>query len=74
VVFSTSKNKVRGELTCKEAEREFEYLSNNPDYIPDPEIEELMEEAILRAQKDPELLAHRLRNNTAASPRDAEGI
>ena len=27
----------------KQAE-EFEYLSNNPDYIPDPEIEEFMEE------------------------------
>src|SRR5882672_9985770 len=56
----------------KQAE-EFEYLSNNPDYIPDPEIEEFMEEEILRAPKDAELLAHRLRNNTAASPRDAGG-
>ena len=52
---------------------DFEYLSNNPDYIPDPEIEEFMEEEISRAPKDPELLAHRLRNNTAASPRDAGG-
>ena len=52
---------------------EFEYLSNNPDYVPDPEIEEFMEEEISRAPKDPELLAHRLRNNTAASPRDAGG-
>jgi Family of unknown function (DUF6335) len=52
---------------------EFEYLSNNPDYVPDPEIEEFMEEEILRAPKDPELLAQRLRNNTAASPRDAGG-
>src|SRR5260370_33760183 len=59
-------------MTKKPAE-EFEYFSNNPDYIPDPEIEELMEEEILRAPKDPELLAHRLRNNTAASPRDAGG-
>src|SRR5882672_11980084 len=57
----------------KQQSEEFEYLSNNPDYIPDPEIEELMEEEILRAPKDPELLAHRLRNNTAASPRDAGG-
>ena len=32
-----------------------------------------MEEEILRAPKDPELLAHRLRNNTAASPKDAGG-
>ena len=57
----------------KQQSEEFEYLSNNPDYIPDPEIHELMEEEILRAPKDPELLAHRLRNNTAASPRDAGG-
>ena len=52
---------------------EFEYLSNNPDYVPDPEIEEFMEEEILRAPKDPDLLAQRLRNNTAASPRDTGG-
>jgi len=52
---------------------DFEYLANNPDYVPDPEIEEFMEEEISRAPKDPELLAHRLRNNTAASPRDAGG-
>src|SRR6266496_6634764 len=51
----------------------FEYLSNDPDYVPDPEIEEFMEEEISRAPKDPELLAHRLRNNTAASPSDAGG-
>lgn len=57
----------------KKAAEEFEYLSNNPDYVPDPEIEEFMEEEILRAPKDPELLAHRLRNNTAASPRDSGG-
>ncbi len=57
----------------KQQSEEFEYLSNNPDYIPDPEIHELMEEEILRAPKDPELLAHRLRNNTASSPRDAGG-
>ncbi len=52
---------------------EFEYFSNNPDYVPDPEIEEFMEQEISRAPKDPEMLAHRLRNNTAASPRDAGG-
>jgi hypothetical protein len=52
---------------------EFEYLSNDPDYVPNPEIEEFMEEEISRAPKDPELLAHRLRNNTSASPRDAGG-
>lgn len=51
----------------------FEYLANNPDYVPDPEIEEFMEDEILRSPKDPELLAQRLRNNTAASPTDAGG-
>jgi hypothetical protein len=57
----------------KKQPEDFEYLSNNPNYIPDPEIEEFMEDEILRAPKDPELLAHRLRNNTAASPHDAGG-
>ncbi len=52
---------------------DFEYLSNNPDYVPNPEIEEFMELEISRAPKDPELLVQRLRNNTAASPRDAGG-
>jgi hypothetical protein len=51
----------------------FDYLANNPDYVPDPEIEEFMEEEISRAPKDPELLAQRLRNNTSASPQDAGG-
>jgi hypothetical protein len=58
---------------AKKPAAEFEYLSNNPDYVPNPEIEEFMEEEIARAPKDPELLAHRLRNNTAASPKDAGG-
>lgn len=57
----------------KKHAEEFEYLSNNPDYVPDPEIEQFMEEEISRAPKDPDLLAHRLRNNTSASPRDAGG-
>lgn len=49
------------------------YLANDPDYVPDPEIEEFMEQEISRAPKDPDVLAQRLRNNTAASPRDAGG-
>ena len=49
------------------------YLANDPDYVPDPEIEEFMELEISRAPKDPDLLAQRLRNHTAASPRDAGG-
>jgi hypothetical protein len=59
-------------MTNKTA-KDFEYLSNNPDYVPDPEIEEFMEGEISRAPKDPEQLAHRLRDNTAASPSDAGG-
>ena len=56
----------------KKAPESFNYLSNNPEFVPDPEIEELMEDVIAHAPKDPELLAHRLRN-TAASPRDSGG-
>src|SRR5215211_7365345 len=55
------------------AKKHGEYLANDPNFVPDPEIEEFMELEISRAPKDPELLAHRLRNNTAASPRDAGG-
>ncbi|MEP6718178.1 MAG: DUF6335 family protein [bacterium] len=58
---------------AKKPTEEFEYLSNNPDFIPDPEIEQFMEQEIARAPKDPDQLAHRLRNNTAASPKDAGG-
>ena len=57
----------------KKQPEEFSYLSNDPNFIPDPEIEEFMEEEISRAPKDPDLLAQRLRNNKAASPRDAGG-
>src|SRR6476619_3058862 len=63
----------RSQQMPKKHAEEFEYLANDPDYVPDPEIEEFMELEISRAPKDPELLAHRLRNNTAASPRDAGG-
>ena len=52
---------------------DFDYLANDPNYVPDPEIEEFMEQEIHRAPKDPDRLASRLRNNTAASPRDAGG-
>jgi len=57
----------------KKHAEDFEYLANNPDYVPDPEIEEFMELEISRSPKDPELLAQRLRNNTSSSPRDAGG-
>ena len=57
----------------KKRPEEFRYLSNNPDFVPNPDIEEFMEEEIARAPKDPDLLAQRLRNNTAASPGDAGG-
>ena len=55
------------------AKKDEVYLANDPDYVPDPEIEEFMELEISRAPKDPDVLAQRLRNNTAASPRDAGG-
>jgi hypothetical protein len=55
------------------AKKQGEYLANDPDYVPDPEIEEFMEQEISRAPKDPDQLAQRLRNNTAASPRDSGG-
>src|SRR5262249_48843957 len=54
----------------KKMPESFNYLSNNPEFVPDPEIEEFMEEEIAHAPKDPDLLAQRLRN-TAASPQDA---
>lgn len=57
----------------KKQATDFEYLANNPNYVPDPEIEEFMEQEISHAPKDPEALAERLRQNTAASPRDAGG-
>ena len=57
----------------KKTPEEFNYLSNDPDFVPDPEIEEFMEEEIARAPKDPEQLAQRLRQNTAASPLDSGG-
>src|SRR5215211_1720647 len=57
----------------KKRPEDFEYLSNNPDVVPDPEIEEFMEEEIARAPKDPGQLAQRLRDNTAASPQDSGG-
>jgi hypothetical protein len=59
-------------MPTKHADDEFEKISN-ADYIPDPEIEEFMEEEIARAPKDPQQLAQRLRNNTSASPSDAGG-
>lgn len=57
----------------KKPAENFEYLANDPNYVPDPEIEEFMEGEISRAPKDPEQLANRLLNNTAASPKDSGG-
>src|SRR5436309_3663506 len=56
----------------KKMPESFNYLSNNPEFVPDPEIEEFMEEEIAHAPKDPDLLAQRLRNR-AASPGDGGG-
>jgi hypothetical protein len=57
----------------KKNPEEFTYLSNDPNFVPDPDIEEFMEEEIARAPKDPDHLANRLRQHTAASPADAGG-
>jgi hypothetical protein len=57
----------------KKKPEDFNYLSNDPNFVPDPDIEEFMEEEIARAPKDPEQLVQRLRNNTAASPQDSGG-
>lgn len=57
----------------KKRPEDFEYLSNDPNFIPNPEIEEFMEEEIARAPKDPDQLANRLRENTASSPADSGG-
>jgi hypothetical protein len=61
------------ETMPKKTPEEFNYLSNDPNFVPDPDIEQFMEEEIKRAPKDPELLAQRLRNNTASSPMDSGG-
>src|SRR5213595_945089 len=63
----------QGAVMPKKTPESFNYLSNNPEFVPDPEIEEFMEEEIAHAPKDPDLLAQRLHNNTAASPSDAGG-
>jgi hypothetical protein len=57
----------------KKRPEDFEYLSNDPNFVPNPEIEEFMEEEIARAPKDPDQLAQRLRNNTDSSPADSGG-
>ena len=57
----------------KKTPGDFEYLSNDPNFVPDPEIEKFMEEEIARAPRDSDHLAQRLRNNTASSPSDSGG-
>ena len=57
----------------KKKPEDFQYLSNNPDFVPDPEISQFMEEEIARAPHEPSELAERLRENTASSPADAGG-
>ncbi|MEO6394083.1 MAG: DUF6335 family protein [Pyrinomonadaceae bacterium] len=48
-------------------------LNFSGDFVPDPEIEDFMQEEISRAPKDKSQLAQRLRENTSTSPEDAGG-
>src|ERR1700686_5673030 len=65
---------VKGKVIMpKKTPESFSYLANDPEFVPDPEIEAFMEEEIAHSPKDPELLAQRRHNNTAASPQDAGG-
>ncbi|MBA3439220.1 MAG: hypothetical protein H0T92_05060 [Pyrinomonadaceae bacterium] len=57
----------------KKKPEEFQYLSNDPDFVANPEISEFMEEEIARAPRDPHGLVERLQENTAASPLDSGG-
>lgn len=52
---------------------EFQYISNDPDFVPDPDINQFMNEEIARAPSDPHELVERLQENTAASPLDSGG-
>ena len=38
----------------KKQPESFNYLSNDPEFVPDPEIEEFMEQEIAHAPKDPD--------------------
>ncbi len=57
----------------KKKPEDFEYISNNPDYVPDTEINHFMNEEIARAPQDPGMLAERMRQVTDATPQDAGG-
>lgn len=59
-------------MPSKKAE-DFQYLSNNPDYIPNPEIESAMEDEINRAPKDREAQAARLREYAPDALTEASG-
>ncbi len=52
---------------------DFQYLSNNPNYAPDPEIESLMEDEIADAPKNAGRLADRLGEYPADALEQASG-
>lgn len=57
----------------KKKPEDFQYLSNDPNFVPNPEIENFMEEEIARAPTDARSMAERLNENTHVSRQDAGG-
>lgn len=57
----------------KKKPEDFQYLSNDPNVIADPEISEFMEEEIARAPQDPGMLAETMRQHTSVSQTETGG-
>lgn len=57
----------------KKKPEDFQYLSNDPNVIADPEISEFMEEEIARAPQDAGMLADTMSELTHVSPAETGG-